>query len=288
MTVNKLKLEKTFSLGGDLTIKRIGFGAMRITGPGIWGPPENEKEALRVLKRAIELGVNFIDTADSYGPNISEELIAKALYPYPKGLVIGTKGGLLRTGLNEWPIDASPKHLKEVLEGSRKRLKLDRIDLYQLHRIDPNVPVEKTFEFLQKAQHEGKIKHIGLSEVDVKDIKKAQQFFDVVSVENRYNISTRQWEDVLEYCNNNKIAFIPWFPLDAGRTDNLKALGKIAVRHNASMRQIALSWLYHHSNNILLIPGTASVEHLEENMKIASIQLTDSEMHELSKVADNK
>lgn len=280
------KLEKTFNLGGDLTINRLGFGAMRITGRGIWGPPENEKEALTVLKRAVELGVNFIDTADSYGPNISEELIAKALYPYPKGLVIGTKGGLLRTGPNEWPIDASPKHLKEVLEGSRKRLKIDRIDLYQLHRIDPNVPVEKTFEFLQKAQQEGKIKHIGLSEVSVEDIKKAQQFFNVASVENRYNIGSRIWEAVLEYCNDNKIAFIPWFPLDAGRTDSLKAL-EIADRNNASIRQIALRWLYQHSNNILLIPGTANVEHLEENMKVASIELTDSDMKELSKIAYN-
>jgi pyridoxine 4-dehydrogenase len=280
MTKNKLK--KTFSLGGDLTINRLGFGAMRITGPGIWGPPENEKEALRVLKRAIELDVNFIDTADSYGPYISEELIAKALYPYPKGLVIGTKGGLLRTGPNEWPIDASPKHLKEALEGSRKRLKIDRIDLYQLHRVDPAVPAEKTFEFLQKAQQEGKIKHIGLSEVSVEDIKMAQQFFNVVSVENRYNIGTRMWENVLEYCNNNEIAFIPWFPLDGGRTDNLKVLEKIANRHNASMRQIALSWLYHHSSNILLIPGTSSVEHLEENMKVTSIEFTGADMKELS------
>ncbi len=272
------KSEKTFNLGGNLTINRLGFGSMRITGPGIWGPPKDEKEVLRVLKRAVELGVNFIDTADSYGPNVSEELIAKALYPYPKGLVIATKGGFLRGGPNEWTIDASPVHLNEVLEGSRKRLKLDTIDLYQLHRIDPEVPAEKTFEFLQKAQHQGKIKHIGLSEVSVEDIKKAQQFFNVVSVENMYSFSNRVWEKVLQYCNNNKIAFIPWFPLDAGYTENLKVLERVANRHSASIRQIALSWLYHHSNNILLIPGTSNVEHLEENMKVGSIELTEDDM----------
>ena len=261
------KIEKTFSLDGDMTINRLGYGSMRITGKGIWGQPENRPEALKVLNRAMEMGVNFIDTADSYGPNVSEELIAEALYPYPKGLIIGTKGGFMRTGPNEWHINSSPEHLKEALAGSLKRLKLDIIDLYQLHRIDPKVQAEKTFSFLQQAQKEGKIRHIGLSEVSVNDIKKAQQFFKVVSVQNMYSIDNRKWESVLEYCNNTNIAFIPWYPLSGGNTEKLESLKKIAKQHNATIHQVALSWLLHHADNILLIPGTSSVSHLEENMK---------------------
>ncbi len=283
-----MKTEKTFSLGGALTINRMGYGAMRITGKGIWGPPENKPEALKVLKRAVELGVNFIDTADSYGPYVSEELIAEALHPYPKGLIIGTKGGFLRSGPGEWNIDSSPAHLKEALHGSLKRLKLDTIDLYQLHRIDPKVPAEKTFVFLQQAQQEGKIKHIGLSEVSVEQIKMAQQFFKVVSVQNMYSVSNRKWEDVLEYCNAHNIAFIPWNPINAGNLEGLAALKKIAGLHNTGIQQIALSWLYHHSNNILLIPGTSSVAHLEENIKSVLVELTESDMKELDSLVAAK
>src|SRR6202012_4082721 len=190
----KISFRKDFTLGEDLTVRRMGFGAMRITGQGIWGPPKNHDESIRVLQRAVELGVNFIDTADSYGPYVSEELIAEALHPYPSGLVIATKGGLMRSGPDQWPVNSHPDHLKEALEGSLKRLKLDRIDLYQLHRIDPKVPAEQTFEFLTKVQKEGKVKHIGLSEVSVVDIKKAQQYFDVVSVQNMYSVDNRKWE----------------------------------------------------------------------------------------------
>lgn len=277
-------IKKTFTIGGDITINRLGFGAMRITGKGIWGEPENRDEAIKVLKRAVELGVNFIDTADSYGPNVSEELIAEALYPYPEGLLIGTKGGLLRTGPDQWPVDASPEHLKEALEGSLKRLKLNTIDLYQLHRIDPKVPAEETFEFLKQAQQDGKIKHIGLSEVGVDDIKKAQQYFEVVSVQNMYSVDNRKWEDVLEYCTANNIAFIPWYPLSGGNIHAVEVLQKIADRHNATPQQIALSWLLYRADNILLIPGTSKVAHLEQNLKTADIQLTEQDLEELNNV----
>ncbi|MGN6639574.1 MAG: aldo/keto reductase, partial [Mucilaginibacter sp.] len=237
---------KTFTIGGDLEVNRLGYGAMRITGKGIWGPPADKEEAIRVLKRAIELDVNFIDTADSYGPYVSEELIAEALYPYPDDLVIATKGGLTRTGPDQWPINAHPVHLKEALEGSLKRLRLERIDLYQLHRIDPHVPAEKTFEFLRKAQEEKKIKHIGLSEVSVDDIKKAQQFFEVVSVQNKYSVDNRNWEPVLEFCKENNIAFIPWFPLNEGNVEAQEKIRRIAENHQATVHQAALSWLLHH------------------------------------------
>jgi pyridoxine 4-dehydrogenase len=277
-------IKKTFTIGGDITINRLGFGAMRITGKGIWGEPENRDEAIKVLKRAVELGVNFIDTADSYGPNVSEELIAEALYPYPEGLLIGTKGGLLRTGPDQWPVDASPEHLKEALEGSLKRLKLDMIDLYQLHRIDAKVPAEKTFEFLKQAQQDGKIKHIGLSEVGVEDIKKAQQYFEVVSVQNMYSVDNRKWEDVLEYCTANNIAFIPWYPLSGGNIHAVEVLQKIADRHSATPQQIALSWLLYRADNILLIPGTSKVAHLEQNLKTADIRLTEQDLEELDNV----
>jgi pyridoxine 4-dehydrogenase len=277
--------KKTFDLGGDLTINRLGYGAMRITGKGIWGLPSDKDEAIRVLKRAVELGVNFIDTADSYGPHVSEELIAEALHPYGPDLVIGTKGGLLRTGPDQWPVDSSPAHLKEALEGSLKRLKLDQIDLYQLHRIDPKVPAEQTFEFLQKIQQEGKVKHIGLSEVSVDDIKKAQQFFEVVSVQNMYSVDNRKWESVLDYTKENNIAFIPWFPLNAANVASQQKLQKVADKYSATVYQVALSWLLHHADNILLIPGTSSVKHLEENMKTIDVQLTEEDMHNLDGIA---
>lgn len=274
----------TFTIGGDLPVNRLGYGAMRITGEGIWGPPADHDECIRVLKRAVELGVNFIDTADSYGPNVSEELIAEALYPYVPGVVIATKGGLLRTGPNEWPIDASPKHLEEVLNGSLKRLKVEQIDLYQLHRIDPNVPFEDTLKFLQKAQQDGRIKHIGLSEVSVAEIKQAQEFVRVVSVQNMYSVENRKWEAELAYTYEQNIAFIPWFPLGGGNADALKALDQISARHGVKPQQIALSWLLHHSPNILLIPGTSKVKHLEENMRTADIRLSAEDMKALDAI----
>ena len=285
MNNTAISFEKTLTIGGDLNVNRLGYGAMRITGKGIWGPPKDEDEAIGVLRRAVELGVNFIDTADSYGPHISEELIAEALYPYPADLVIGTKGGLLRTGPDQWPINAHPDHLRKALEGSLKRLKLDQVALYQLHRIDPVVPAEQSFEFLQKAQHEGKIKHIGLSEVDVDMIKKAQEFFDVVSVQNMYSVDNRKWEHVLQYCKAHNIVFIPWFPLNAGNVTSQDKLKQVAGRHDATIHQVALSWLLGHSDNILLIPGTSSVKHLEENVAAVSLELSDEDVRELNSIS---
>lgn len=277
----KPAIEKTFTIGGDLTVNRMGYGAMRITGEGIWGPPKDEAEAIRVLKRAVELGVNFIDTADSYGPYISEQLIARALYPYPPGLVIATKGGLIRTGPDQWPVNAHPDHLKEALKGSLARLKLERIDLYQLHRIDPEVPFEKSLGFLKQAQKKGLIRHIGLSEVSVANIKIAQEFVDIVSVQNMYSIDNRKWEPVLKYCEKNNMAFIPWYPLNAGNIKSMEKINLLAARLGATVHQLALAWLYHHSPNILLIPGTSKVKHLEENMKAVDIPLTEEMMTEL-------
>ncbi len=269
---------KTYTLGGNLTINRMGYGAMRITGKGIWGMPEDKDEAIKVLQKAVELGVNFIDTADSYGPEVSEDLIAKALYPYPKGLVIATKGGFMRTGPNQWYVNSHPDHLKRALEGSLNRLKQDSIALYQLHRIDPNVPFEHSLEFLQDAQEEGLIKHIGLSEVTVDDIKKAQEFVEIVSVQNKYSIVYRNWEKELEYCKDNNIAFIPWNPINAGNILAENTLNSIAAHHNVKPHQVALSWLYHHSPNMLLIPGTSKVAHLEENMQSLHLKLSDDEV----------
>lgn len=279
---NTSTFNQTFTIGGDLEVNRMGYGAMRITGEGIWGPPKDHEESIRVLKKAVELGVNFIDTADSYGPYISEELIAEALYPYPKGVVIATKGGLLRTGPNQWPVNAHPDHLQEALEGSLKRLKLDKIDLYQLHRVDPNVPFDQTFKFLQKIQEQGLVKHIGLSEVSVEQIKQAQDYIKVVSVQNMYSVDNRKWEAELEYCQQKNIAFIPWYPLNAGNVQAVNKLTQIGQKYHASAHQIALSWLLHHSPNILLIPGTSKVKHLEENYKAAEIQLSAEDMQELN------
>jgi len=285
MSDTTISYQKTFNLGGNLTVNRVGYGAMRITGKGIWGPPKDKDEAIRVLKRAVELGINFIDTADSYGPYVSEELIAEALYPYKDGLVIATKGGLERTGPDQWPVNGHPDHLKKALEGSLKRLKLEQIDLYQLHRIDPKVPAEKTFEFLQKAQQEGKIKHIGLSEVSVADIKKAQEFFEVVSVQNMYSVDNRKWEPVLQFTKENDIAFIPWFPLNAANVASQEKLKQVADKHSATVYQVALSWLLHHADNILLIPGTSSVDHLEENLKLVDVELTADDISHLDGIA---
>ncbi|WP_045690293.1 aldo/keto reductase [Hymenobacter sp. AT01-02] len=275
----------TYTLGGDLTINRMGYGAMRITGEGIWGPPQDHDESIRVLKRSVELGINFIDTADSYGPNVSEELIAEALHPYRAGLVIGTKGGLLRTGPNQWPIDASPNHLREALEGSLTRLKLDQIDLYQLHRVDPEVPFEKTLEFLQEVQEQGLVKHIGLSEVTVEQIQKAQQYVKVASVQNMYSVDNRKWEAELNYTAQNGMAFIPWYPLSGGNQEALSKLDQIGQKYGATKQQIALSWLLHRSPNILLIPGTSKVQHLEENVQAASIALSAEDLAELESLS---
>jgi pyridoxine 4-dehydrogenase len=277
----KVSFQKEFTLGGDLTVRRMGYGAMRITGQGIWGPPKDRAEAIRVLRRALELGVNFIDTADSYGPEISEELIAEALYPYPAGLVIATKGGFLRSGPNQWHINSRPDHLKEALEGSLARLKLDQIDLYQLHRIDPAVPFEETLAFLQGVQEEGLVKHIGLSEVGVDDIKKAEEYVDIVSVQNKYSQDYRKWESVLEYCEVNDKAFIPWNPLNAGNLSKMETVERIARKLGVTPHQLALAWLLYHSPNNLLIPGTSSVKHLEENMAAEKIELTEEILEEL-------
>ena len=265
----------------DLTVNRMGYGAMRITGEGIWGPPVDKAEAIRVLNRAVDLGINFIDTADSYGPFVSEELIAEALYPYPEGMIIATKGGFERTGPNEWHVNGNPKHLRKALEGSLKRLRLESIPLYQLHRIDRNVPFDSMFTFLAKAQEEGLIQHIGLSEVSITDIEEAQAYVQVVSVQNKYSLDFRKWEEELAFCERCSLAFIPWNPINAGNLEVKEGLRKLAKRHNATENQIALSWLLHKSPNILLIPGTSKVAHLEENVQAAVIALSPEEVKEL-------
>ncbi|UHG92136.1 aldo/keto reductase [Spirosoma oryzicola] len=271
----------TITIGGDLTVNRMAFGAMRLTGDGIWGPPKDHDECIRVLKRTVELGINFIDTADSYGPYVSEELIAEALHPYKEGLVIATKGALLRTGPNQWPVDGSRKHLEEALDGSLKRLKVEQIDLYQLHRFDPQVPSEEFLGFLKEAQQQGKIKHIGLSEVDIEQIEEAKQYFEVVSVQNMYNFGEQRWNNVLKYCEQNNIAFIPWYPLNAGNVSAQQAIKKVAERHNATDYQIALAWLLAASPVMLPIAGTSSVKHLEENVQAATIKLTDEDFQDM-------
>jgi pyridoxine 4-dehydrogenase len=276
---------ETYTIGEDLTVRRMGYGAMRITGEGIWGPPKDKDEAIKVLKKAVALGLDFIDTADSYGPNVSEELIAEALHPYREGLVIATKGGFTRSGPNEWHINARPDHLRKALEGSLHRLKLDTIDLYQLHRVDPEVPYEKTLEFLQQVQEEGLVKHIGLSEVSVAQIKKAQEYVKVVSVQNKYSVDYRQWEKELDYCRQQNMAFIPWNPMNAGNLQAMKTLKEVADKHGASPHQIALSWLFHHAPNILLIPGTSKVKHLEDNVKAAEISLSREDMEKIDSIS---
>jgi pyridoxine 4-dehydrogenase len=273
----------TFHLGGDLAVHRLGFGAMRITGDGVWGPPKDRKEALAVLRRAIEFGVNLIDTAESYGPHVSEELIAEALHPYSKGLVIATKGGLDRPGPGQWTPNGKPERLREELEGSLRRLRLDRIDVWQLHRIDTGVPEEKQFETIQKFVREGKVRHVGLSEVNVEQIERARKFFPVVSVQNKYNLVDREWESVLDHCERENIGFIPWFPLQTGKlAGNGGPLADIAKRHRATPAQIALAWLLKRSAVMLPIPGTSKVKHLEENMGGAAIELSDEEFDEIA------
>ena len=275
-----------FKIGGDLNINRLGFGAMRITGSGIWGPPANRREALRVLQRLPELGVNFIDTADSYGPNVSEELIAEALHPYPEGIFIATKGGLTRPGPNKWEPNGRPEHLRASLEGSLKRLKLERIDLYQLHRIDPKVPMEESLGVLKDARKEGLIRHIGLSEVGPEQLEQATKTVEVATVQNMYNLNERRWEDTLEWCEKNNVGFIPWYPLSAGSINSQKTIQKIAKKHEVSEYQVALAWLLQRSPVMLPIPGTSSVTHLEENVAAASLQLDEEDMRKLDTLAD--
>ena len=273
----------TITLGGELTVRRIGYGAMRLTGPGIWGPPKDRAAALAVLRRAVELGVDFIDTADSYGPNVSEELIAEALHPYPKDLVIATKGGWKRTGPGDWTHNATPDHLRKAVEGSLKRLRLERIDLYQLHIPDPIVAFEASLGALVEMQKQGKIRLIGLSNVTQEHIERARKLVRIVSVQNRYSFADREWDYVVNYCDKNAIAFIPWFPLAAGQAA-LEAVERIAKAHSATPMQVALAWLLRRSPVILPIPGTSSVAHLEENMKGASLQLSQEEFDELARV----
>jgi pyridoxine 4-dehydrogenase len=275
----------TLSLGGELTVNRLGFGAMRITGNGIWGPPKDPAAAIAVLRRAVELGVNFIDTADSYGPYVSEELIAQALSPYPKDLVIATKGGWNRPGPNQWTHDASPAHLRQAIEGSLKRLRLDRIDVYQLHAPDPVVPLDASIETLCNLQSEGKIRLVALSNVTVEHIERARKIVPIVSVQNRYSFADREWDHVVDYCERNGIAFIPWFPLGAGTVAG-RLLERIAKARQVKPIQIALAWLLKRSPIMLPIPGTSSIPHLEENVRAASMQLSDEEYLELTGIAE--
>jgi len=271
------------SLGGEIYLHRLGFGAMRLTGEGIWGPPKDRKGALAVLRRAVELDVNFIDTADSYGPHVSEELIAEALFPYPGGLVIATKGGWNRPGPNQWTHDATPSHLRKAVEGSLKRLRLDRIDVYQLHIPDPVVSLEASVETLAQLRNEGKIRLVALSNVTQEHIERARKIVPIVSVQNRYSFADREWDYVVDYCERNGIAFIPWFPLGAGRVAG-EALNRIAQAHHASPTQVALAWLLRRSPIVLPIPGTSSIAHLEENVAAVSVRLTDDDYQELSRV----
>ena len=268
----------TFSLGGDLPVTRLGYGAMRLTGKGIWGEPQDPESAKQVLRRVVELGVNFIDTADSYGPEIGERLIAEALHPYPEGLVIATKGGLTRQGPNRWAPVGRPEYLQQCVEMSLRRLKVERIDLYQLHRIDPKVPVEESLGVLKRMQAQGKIRHIGLSEVNAQEIERAQKTVPIVSVQNEYNIGNRKSEETLKYCEANQLGFIPWFPVAAG--DLAKpggVLDEAAKRHDATVAQLALAWLLHRAPVMLPIPGTSSTEHLEENVAASDLQLSEDE-----------
>jgi pyridoxine 4-dehydrogenase len=275
-----------FVIGGDLRVHRLGFGAMRITGKGIWGEPKDRAEAIRVLRKAVELGINFIDTADSYGPLVSEEIIAEALYPYPKGLVIATKAGLERPGPDQWVPNGKPAHLREACEGSLRRLRVERIDLFQLHRIDDKVPAEDQLGTLKELQAEGKIKHIGLSEVSVAQIEHARKLVRIVTVQNRYSVLDRGAEDVLEYCERAKIGFIPWFPLGAGELSAAGSkLEKIAEHAKITPSQLALAWLLRRSAVMLPIPGTSRVDHLEENVATASVKIDDRTYEELNKLA---
>jgi pyridoxine 4-dehydrogenase len=279
-------LAGTIDIGGDLPVNRFGFGAMRLTGPGIWGEPQDREECKRVLRRAIELGINVIDTADSYGPEVSERLIAETLYPYPEELVIATKGGLVRPGPNRWVPDGRPEHLRAACEGSLKRLRVDRIDVYQFHRPDPKVPFEESVGALVQLKDEGKIRHIGLSNVTVNELERAQKLTPIVSVQNRYSLMDRTSESVLETCSQEEVAFIPWNPLEVGELSRAGGLlADIAARYSATPGQVALAWMLAHSPVMLPIPGTSKVAHLEENIGAVALELAPAEIAELDKVA---
>jgi len=267
---------------GDLTVNRLGFGAMRLTGDGIWGWPPDRENALKVLKRAVDLGINLIDTADAYGPEVSELLIAQALHPYPKGLVIATKGGVTRPGPGQWVPNGQPQYLKAAVDKSLKRLRLDRIDLYQLHRIDPKVPAEESLGALKEMQAAGKIRHVGLSEVSPDEIERARKILPIVTVQNRYNISDRKWDNTLKYCEKENLGFMPWAPVQGGRSSRLgQNVDAVAKQHGVSVYQVALAWLLHRSPTMLPIPGTASIPHLEENVAAASLKLSDEDWAKL-------
>jgi pyridoxine 4-dehydrogenase len=273
----------TFLLGGDLPVHRLGFGAMRITGPGIWGEPRDEAEARRVLRRTLELGINLIDTADSYGPHVSERLIGDTLHPYPEGMVIATKAGLERAGPDQWSPNGRPEHLRRALEGSLKRLRVERIDLYQLHRIDPDVPVEESLGVLTDAQREGLVRHIGLSEVNAEELERARRAAAIVSVQNLYNLGDRRWDGMVDLCAEQGIAFIPWYPLAAGKVgESGGVLGEVAARTGATPSQVALAWLLRRSPTMLPIPGTGSVKHLDENTAAAAVELSDADYQALT------
>jgi aryl-alcohol dehydrogenase-like predicted oxidoreductase len=277
-------LAGTIDIGGDLPVNRFGFGAMRITGEGIWGEPADREECKRVLRRALELGINFIDTADSYGPEVSERLIAETLYPYPEDLVIATKGGLVRPGPGQWDPDGRPEHLRAACEGSLKRLRVDQIDVYQFHRPDPKVPFEESVGALVQLKAEGKIRHIGLSNVTVEHVERAQKLTPIVSVQNRYSVFERTSEPVLEYCSGEDIAFLPWRPVEGG-TLAAGVVAEIARRNDATPSQVALAWLLAHSPAMLPIPGTSKVVHLEENLGAVALDLAPSDLAELDKIA---
>jgi aryl-alcohol dehydrogenase-like predicted oxidoreductase len=274
----------TLTLGGDLTVNRLGFGAMRITGKGIWGPPENRDAALATLRRAVALGVNLIDTADSYGPDISEELIAEALAPYPAGVVIATKVGWTRHGPGVWQHDASPTHIAQAIEGSLRRLRLERIDLYQLHVPDPAVSFDASMEAIARLREQGKVRHVGLSNVTLEHVRRAQKIVSIVSVQNRYSFSDREWDSVVDYCQANGIAFLPWGPMAQARKAN-EAVEKIAAARSTTTAVVSLAWLLRRSPVIVPIPGTGSVQHLEENVSAAAFRLTDEEFAALNAVA---
>jgi len=278
--------DSIWKLGGDLPVNRLGFGAMRITGEGIWGWPADRANALKVLRRAVELGVNLIDTADAYGPETSELLIAEALHPYPQGLVIATKGGLTRPGPGQWAPNGRPEYLKQCVDKSLQRLKVSRIDLYQLHRIDPKVPAEDSLGALKEMQDAGKIRHVGLSEVSPQQIQKAREILPIVTVQNQYNVADRDWENTLTYCEKEKLGFMPWSTIGGNRgLKNSSALEATAKAHNTSTIQIALAWLLQRSPVMLPIPGTSSLAHLEENVKAASLKLTSAEFQALDAIA---
>ena len=272
----------TFKIGGDLEVNRLGFGAMRVTGPGIWGWPKDRDEAKKVLRRTVELGVNLIDTADAYGPETNELLIAEALYPYPKGLVIATKGGNTRPGPGQWVPDGRPEYLKKCVDASLKRLRLERIELYQLHRVDPKVPMEDSLGALKEMRDAGKIRHLGLSEVDTEEIARARKIVPIATVQNRYNLADRKWENVLRYCEKERLGFMPWAPVGGNQSLKDSALEKVAQEQKASVYQIAIAWLLAHSPVMLPIPGTSSVAHLDENMAARKLKLTDARVATLN------